>query len=86
MRVVVGLLLLALLASVLAGCGTVPGQLVPQLNAAFSPRIIMGDFCRMDHPMTYTQRDDLLTQKQIETHNRKWLCTCEGTCATPPPT
>ena len=69
------------LAPVMLGLTACGAQFIPQLTPTFTPKFIMGDFCRMDHPMTYATQDADATKQQIEKHNTSWLCTCQGICA-----
>lgn len=42
---------------------------------------VVGDYCRIAKPIGYDSRTDTAqTVKEIEAHNSKWVCICEGDC------
>jgi hypothetical protein len=41
----------------------------------------VGDYCRIAKPITYDSKADTAeTVKEIEMHNSKWACVCDGDC------
>lgn len=44
---------------------------------------VVGDYCRIAKPISYdTKSDSPQTVKEVEAHNSKWVCVCEGDCPT----
>jgi hypothetical protein len=42
---------------------------------------LVGDYCRIAKPISYDSKTDTAeTVKEIETHNSKWACVCDGDC------
>jgi hypothetical protein len=42
---------------------------------------LVGDYCRIAKPISYDSRADTVeTVKEIEAHNSKWACVCDGDC------
>ena len=42
---------------------------------------LVGDYCRIAKPISYDSKaDSAETVKEIETHNSKWACVCDGDC------
>ena len=42
---------------------------------------VVGDYCRIAKPIPYDSKvDSPQTVKDIEAHNSKWVCVCEGDC------
>lgn len=48
--------------------------------ASTAPAVV-SDYCRIAKPIGYDSRSDTEeTVKEIEAHNSKWVCVCEGDC------
>jgi hypothetical protein len=42
---------------------------------------LVGDYCLIAKPISYDSKaDSAETVKEIETHNSKWACVCDGDC------
>jgi hypothetical protein len=42
---------------------------------------LVGDYCRIAKPISYDSKTDTAeTVKEIEAHNSKWACVCDGDC------
>jgi len=42
---------------------------------------LVGDYCRIAKPISYDSKaDSAETVKEIEAHNSKWACVCDGDC------
>ena len=42
---------------------------------------LVGDYCRIAKPISYDSKADTAeTVKEIESHNSKWACVCDGDC------
>lgn len=50
-----------------------------------STGLVVGDYCRIAKPIGYdSARDSAATVKEVEEHNSKWVCVCEGDCPQKP--
>ena len=46
-----------------------------------TPPLVINNYCKIAEPIYYDSKvDSPGTVKQIETHNRKFVCLCEGDC------
>lgn len=46
---------------------------------------VVSDYCRIAVPISYDGAADTPeTVKQVEAHNSKWVCLCEGDCPKEP--
>lgn len=50
-------------------------------HGGIDPARTVSDYCLIARPITYDSRqDNPLTVTQVEEHNSKWACVCEGDC------
>lgn len=72
-------LFLLMILFALNGCAG--GLIQPTLSPTLAPQIVFSSYCKLAKPISYdSAKDSPATVRQIEAHNSKWVCQCEGDC------